>query len=120
MNLPRTVSMTLKRRGISFSVLVTSSPIFATDLEAARPSSVETISEAFSLTGAEAKVAAMIAAGASQRRSQASWTVAGNGAEPDQGNFRQDRDASPERVGRVARPDSNLSFAGIVQQRAIP
>lgn len=39
-----------------------------TDLEAARPSSLATISEAFSLTGAEAKVAAMIAAGASPEK----------------------------------------------------
>lgn len=36
-----------------------------TDLEAARLPSLETISEAFSLTGAEAKVASMIAAGSS-------------------------------------------------------
>jgi len=36
-----------------------------TDLEAPRLSSLETISEAFSLTGAEAKVASMIAAGSS-------------------------------------------------------
>lgn len=39
-----------------------------TDLEASRPSSLETISEAFSLTGAEAKVAAMIASGASPEK----------------------------------------------------
>ncbi|MGY3452160.1 helix-turn-helix transcriptional regulator [Bradyrhizobium sp. USDA 4353] len=39
-----------------------------TDLEAARPSSLETISEAFSLTGAEAKVAALIATGASPEK----------------------------------------------------
>ncbi|MGY3447159.1 helix-turn-helix transcriptional regulator [Bradyrhizobium sp. USDA 4473] len=39
--------------------------ITLTDLEAARPSSLATISEAFSLTRAEAKVASMIAAGVS-------------------------------------------------------
>lgn len=42
--------------------------ITLTDLEAARLPSLETISEAFSLTGAEAKVALMIAAGSSPER----------------------------------------------------
>lgn len=39
-----------------------------TDMEAARPSSLAIIAEAFSLTGAEAKVASMIAAGASPEK----------------------------------------------------